>query len=76
MHLMLEYTPHSIVISDGRKIGDSTAVDILTNPEIAARASLKLTSLYELASMAGIPEPGTFVQNFIDYEREVVRREG
>ena len=76
MHLMLEYTPHAIVISDGRKIGDSTAVDILTNPEIAARASLKLTSLYELASMAGIPEPGTFVQNFIDYEREVVRREG
>ena len=76
MHLMLEYTPHAIVISDGRKIGDRTAVDILTNPEIAARASLKLTSLYELASMAGIPEPGTFVQNFIDYEREVVRREG
>ena len=76
MHLMLEYTPHAIVISDGRKIGDSTAVDILTNPEIASRASLKLTSLYELASMAGIPEPGTFVQNFIDYEREVVRHEG
>ncbi|MDY6181359.1 MAG: ABC transporter ATP-binding protein [Candidatus Faecousia sp.] len=76
MHLMLEYTPHAIVISNGRKIGDSTAVDILTNPEIASRASLKLTSLYELASMAGIPEPGTFVQNFIDYEREVVRHEG
>lgn len=76
MHLMLEYTPHAIVISDGRKIGDSTAVDILTNQEIAERASLKLTSLYDLAVAAGIPDAGNFVQHFIDYEREVCRHEG
>ena len=76
MHLMLEYTPHAIVISDGRKIGDSTAVDILTNQEIAERASLKLTSLYDLAVAAGIPDAGNFVQHFIDYEREVCHHEG
>ena len=75
MHLMLEYTPHAIVINDGEKIGDSSAVDILTNPQIAERASLKLTSLYEFALAVGIEDPGQFVQHFIDYEREVYRNE-
>ncbi len=69
MHLMLEYTPHAIVIHGGEKIGDATAVDILTNEGIATKASLKITSLYELAIKAGIENPTGFVQNFIDYER-------
>lgn len=69
MHLMLEYTPHAMVIHGGEKIGDSTAVDILTNAEIADKASLKITSLYELAMKAGVDNPTEFVQNFIDYER-------
>lgn len=73
MHLMLEYTPHAIVINDGRKIGDSSAVDILTNEEITQAASLKLTSLYTLAQMAGIEDARSFIWHFIDYEREVVR---
>ena len=76
MHLMLEYTPHAIVISDGQKIGDSTAVRILTNQEIAASANLKLTSLYDLAVSCGIKDAEGFVQHFIDYEREVARHEG
>ena len=75
MHLMLEYTPHAIVICDGEKIGDSTAVDILTNKEIAEKANLKLTSLYEFAIAAGVENPHDFVQHFIDYEREVYRNE-
>ena len=76
MHLMLEYTPHAIVISGGEKIGDSTAVRILTNEEIAASANLKLTSLYDLAVESGIEDAEGFVQHFIDYEREVARHEG
>ena len=76
MHLMLEYTPHAIVISDGQKIGDSSAVRILTNEEIAASANLKLTSLYDLAVACGIEDAEGFVQHFIDYEREVARHEG
>lgn len=76
MHLMLEYTPHAIVISDGQKIGDSTAVDILTNKEIAEKANLKLTSLYEFAVLAKVENPQAFVQHFIAYEREVYRNEG
>ena len=74
MHLMLEYTPHAIVIHDGKIIGDSSAVDILTNEEIASKASLKLTSLYELAVKIGAPDPAAFVDHFITYEREVVRK--
>ena len=69
MHLMLEYTPHSIVLSAGRKIGDETAVAILTNEDIAKQGNLKLTSLYELAIKVGISDPTEFVQHFIDYER-------
>ena len=76
MHLMLEYTPHAIVICDGEKIGDSTAVDILTDEEITGRADLKITSLYELAKRAGIDDARGFVQHFIDYEREVRAGEG
>ncbi len=69
MHLMLEYTPHAIVISGGEKIGDAGAVDILTDESIAERANLKVTSLYELAVRTGMEEPSSFVQNFINYER-------
>lgn len=73
MHLMLEYTPHAIVISGGKKIGDATAVEILTNEDITSRASLKVTSLYELAVKTGIPDPTAFVKRFIDYEKEEYR---
>lgn len=69
MHLMLEYTPHAIVISGGKKIGDASAVEILTDEKIAEQANLKVTSLYELAVKAGIEDPTSFVQNFIDHER-------
>ncbi len=69
MHLMLEYTPHVLVIHDGKILHDGTAVEALTTPEIAGRASLKITSLYELAGLCGITDRQGFVQNFIDYER-------
>ncbi len=75
MHLMLEYTPRAVVIADGEKIGDSTAVDILTNTDIAERANLKITSLYDLAVAVGIEDVGQFVSNFIAYEKEVARHE-
>jgi energy-coupling factor transport system ATP-binding protein len=73
MHLMLEYTPHAIVISNGEKIGDASAVDILTNETIAKNANLKITSLYEIAKMAELNHPSAFVQKFINYEKEAKR---
>ncbi len=71
MHLMLEYTPRALVLHEGRLLLDGTAVEALTNAEIAEPASLKLTSLYTLAGRAGIENAQGFVRNFIDYERRL-----
>lgn len=73
MHLMLEYADRAIVFSDGRIIEDDTCAKILTNKKIVEKASLKETSLYELAGKCGISDGTLFVQRFIDYERENVR---
>jgi energy-coupling factor transport system ATP-binding protein len=73
MHLMLEYTPHAIVLHDGKILMDDTAVKALTSVEIAEKASLKVTSLYELAIRIGLPDSERFVQHFIDYERGTAR---
>ncbi len=73
MHLMLEYTPHVIVIHDGRVIHDGTAVRALTDPAITEKASLRITSLYELAGLCGIGDRQQFVQNCIDQERRDAR---
>ncbi|MCR5716706.1 MAG: ABC transporter ATP-binding protein [Lachnospiraceae bacterium] len=70
MHLMLEYTDRAIVIADGEMLTDSTPADVLTREEIAGKAYLKKTSLYDLALACGIEEPAEFVNRFIYYERE------
>ncbi len=68
MHLMLEYTPRAIVLSEEKILLDASAVQALTNPRIAKRANLKVTSLYKLAQSVGIKDEQGFVQSFIDYE--------
>jgi len=73
MHLMLEYTPRAIVLSEGRMVADTRASVVLTNREMIEKANLKETSLYHLAELAGIPDCTRFVQNFIDYERTTRR---
>jgi len=74
MHLMLEYADRSIVFSDGRIIADMSCAEVLTNKDIVDRASLKETSLYHLAGSCGISDGTGFVQSFIYYERDNVRR--
>lgn len=71
MHLMLEYTDRALVIADGQMIADDTPANILTNGQIADRAYLKQTSLYEMAEKCGILSPSAFVECFINYERTV-----
>ena len=71
MHLMLEYAERAVVFCEGRVIADDTCANILTNAAIVEQASLKETSLYELALACGIEDARGFVQRFIDYEREV-----
>lgn len=70
MHLMLEYTDRAIVIADGHLIADDTPARVLTNEEIADKAYLKKTSLYDLALGCRIDNPSEFVERFITYERE------
>ncbi len=70
MHLMLEYTDRAIVIADGELLADMTPAQVLTNEEIASKAYLKKTSLYDLALDCGIENPAELVDRFIYYERE------
>ena len=70
MHLMLEYTYRAIVIADGRLIADDAPARVLTDSQIADRAYLKETSLYELAVKCGISDASGFVERFIHFERE------
>ncbi|MCB2214238.1 ABC transporter ATP-binding protein [bacterium] len=71
MHLMLEYTPRAIVLSEGRLVTDTAASVVLTDHDVIDKANLKETSLFNLAKMAGIPDGTGFVQGFIDYERKL-----
>lgn len=71
MHLMLEYTPRSIVLTNGEIVADTKSSIVLTDTEIIQYANLKETSLFHLAHMANIDKEGEFVQHFIDYERWV-----
>ncbi len=75
MHLMLEYTQRALVFAKGQLIADDTAARVLTNPDLISRASLKETSLFDLAIRCSIQKPDEFVQHFIDYDREA-RRNG
>lgn len=70
MHLMLEYTDRAIVLADGQILADDTPAEILTNEELAQKANLKKTSLYDLAVKCGITDASGFVERFIQYERK------
>jgi len=69
MHLMQEYTPRAVVLSDGVVIKSSAASVVLTKQKVIVAANLKETSLYRLSQIVGIADETDFVQGFIDYER-------
>ncbi len=71
MHLMLEYTNRAIVLSNGVKLADDIAANVLTGEEVINKANLKETSLYELAVKAKLDNPRMFVKKFIDYDRRI-----
>jgi energy-coupling factor transport system ATP-binding protein len=73
MHLMLEYTDRTLVLTDGRLLMDAGPWDVLTNDDVCNRAYLKRTSLYDLALKCGIDDPGSFVARFIEDERSKKR---
>ncbi|MCP4180018.1 MAG: ABC transporter ATP-binding protein [bacterium] len=69
IHLALEYTTRSIVLSEGKKIADDTPANIFSNKEIIEKASLKETSLGKLAEALNVNK-NEFIQHFINYEME------
>ncbi len=69
MHLMLEYTERAIVIADGHMLKDATPAAILTNDEIADKAYLKRTSLYDMSIACGIDDADGFTEHFIEMDR-------
>ena len=71
MHLMLEYTRRALVFDTGRMIADTSSVRVLCDRELIEQAALKETSLFYLAELCGIQPAESFVQRFIDFDREV-----
>lgn len=70
MHLMMEYTNRSLAFAKGELIADTTPIDLLTNDELVEKASLKRTSLFNLAKHYKLPDPNQFVQAYINHERQ------
>lgn len=69
MHLMLEYTTRSVVLTGGKKIADATPSEVLGNEALIKRANLKKTSLSTLAAKADIEDRIAFIDTFIQHER-------
>lgn len=65
MHLMLEYTSRTIVLSNGHILGDASPIEILMDQEVVDAAHLKETSLYTLAVKAKLQSPKAFIESFI-----------
>ncbi len=74
MHLMIEYSSRSLVFTDGALVEDSTPEKVLTNESVTESASLKKTSLSDLAGMCSIDETA-FIRQFIEYERKIRREQ-
>lgn len=70
MHLMLEYTSRSLAFAKGKLIADTTPIKLLTNQALIKEASLKRTSLYDLAKHYNLPDPNKFVQAYINFEQQ------
>jgi energy-coupling factor transport system ATP-binding protein len=74
MHLMLEYTSRAVVLSDGVCVADQEPFQVLTDDGIIEKASLKRTSLYDLALKARLPDPRGFVGRLIAHDRKSRRK--
>ncbi|MDO5520349.1 MAG: ABC transporter ATP-binding protein [bacterium] len=69
MHLMLEYAERTITFAEGRMIADTTPVRLFANTEMIEKASLKETSLFNLANLCGI-DPEAYINTFIERDRK------
>jgi energy-coupling factor transport system ATP-binding protein len=65
MHLCLEYARRALVFSGGRLLRDSSPAEVLSDSDLAGRASLKETSLSRLAALAGLDDKTSLTRAFI-----------
>jgi energy-coupling factor transport system ATP-binding protein len=66
MHLCLEYARRALVFSGGKLLADLPAYEVLSDPELAARANLRETSLYDLARICGINDASALVRAYLE----------
>ncbi len=71
LHLALEYTERSLVLSRGNLIADDPVPKVFADSELLIRASLKPTSLYGLARKLNIEAVDEFIAHFINSEEAV-----
>lgn len=64
MHLMLEYTKRTLVFSHGKLQADLTPAQLLSRPELLQQASLRQTSLYQLAQKYNLENIDAFIAGF------------
>lgn len=64
MHLMLEYTKRTLVFSHGKLQADLTPAQLLNRPELLQQASLRQTSLYQLAQKYNLENIDAFIAGF------------
>ena len=69
MHLALDYTERTLVISEGKIIADAPPSVVLTDPDVTARADLVTTGLYTLAERYGL-DAEALVRKFIEVDRD------
>ncbi len=69
MHLALEYTDRSLVLSDGFLLADERVSEVFSNRELLAKANLTVTSLYTLAKRCAIDDIPAFIDCFIQGEK-------
>lgn len=70
MHLMLEYTTRTLILKEGRLIADLSPAEALSSQELTKAASLRATSLFNLARNNHVPDAAAFVDSFIKKERQ------
>ncbi|MBK0038961.1 MULTISPECIES: ABC transporter ATP-binding protein [unclassified Enterococcus] len=70
MHLMLEYTQRTIVLTQGTILLGAPPEVVLADKQVVSAANLKETSLYTLATLNQLTDPAAFTAAFIASEKE------
>jgi energy-coupling factor transport system ATP-binding protein len=65
MHLCLEYARRALVFSGGRLLKDAPPAEILSDSDLVKRASLKETSLLQLAELVEMSDKTALTRAFV-----------